>query len=533
MTDDQGWGDIGYNNPVVKTPLLDSLAAAGIILENFYVSPTCSPTRASLLTGKYANRVGVYHTYEGGAMLDPDAVTLAEILVSNGYRTGIFGKWHLGDSYPYRPIDRGFQESVIHKSGGIGQIGDIENYHKSHAAYFGPVLYRNEEAYKSNQYCADEFTDQLIDFIQRGRDSSFFCMLSFNTPHVPLQVADRYVDIYKDLEEDSMYDMEATRKVYGMLSNIDNNMRKLISYLGSAEILKHTMVLFLSDNGPAQLRFNGGLRDIKGSVYEGGIKVPAFVFGNELKPKSIDHNLAHIDILPTILEVCGIEGDHQVDGISFLPVLESSSKSPLPERPLYFQWNKGYPVPGDNMAVIMGNYKLVMQDKRAELYELKSDPQEIHNISLNEKEKAGELEEMLQKWFEGILSDGPDQPGRIVIGSPYDRQVILNLDEAITERDIAVPYWNIHVSQSGHFAVTAHFLEEISDRDVRVLFESEVDMDMAPVKISKQELYIEDLFLRKGNYEVSVVDISQNLTTITPFYLQINSLNNDESSSNP
>jgi arylsulfatase A-like enzyme len=238
ITDDQGIGDIGYmGNSYIKTPVLDSLANNAIILSNFYVSPVYAPTRASLLTGKYSVQTGVHDTYNGGAIMALNEYTLAEILSNNGYITGMFGKWHLGDNYPFRPSDQGFEESLYHPSGGIGQVGDINNYYRFDSSYFDPILYYNNELVHTKGYCTDVFTIYAIDFINKNKDKSFFLYLSFNAPHTPLQVPQEYLDMYNGIdniirsESDTRFfaatlndqELESVKRVYSMVSNIDDD----------------------------------------------------------------------------------------------------------------------------------------------------------------------------------------------------------------------------------------------------------------------------------------------------------------------
>ena len=189
ITDDQGYGDLGFHgNHHIKTPHLDALAKESIRLNNFYVSPVCAPTRASLMTGRYSLRTGVRDTYNGGAIMHNSEVTIAEMLKTANYRTGIFGKWHLGDSYPSRPMDNGFDESVIHLSGGMGQVGDFTTWFQGDSSYFDPVLWHNGQQQQYEGYCSDIFTSEAIRFIDREGDQPFFCYLAFNAPHTPLQV---------------------------------------------------------------------------------------------------------------------------------------------------------------------------------------------------------------------------------------------------------------------------------------------------------------------------------------------------------
>ena len=265
ITDDQGYGDIGHNgNPHIKTPNLDLLATNSMRFNNFYVSPVCAPTRSSLLTGRYSLRTGVTDTYNGGAMMSNDEITLAEILKENNYQTGIFGKWHLGDNYPFRPTDQGFHESLIHLSGGIGQVGDFTNYYKGNRSYFDPILWHNNEQKKYEGYCSDIFTDEAIKFIEDNKSNQFFCYLSFNAPHTPLQVPDKYYDLYKNVDPSVISESEKismteknildAKRIYGMVTNIDDNVGKLVSKLKELNIDKNTILIFMTDNGPQQFR---------------------------------------------------------------------------------------------------------------------------------------------------------------------------------------------------------------------------------------------------------------------------------------
>ncbi|WP_273568874.1 arylsulfatase [Maribacter halichondriae] len=338
ITDDQGYGDLGTNgNPHVKTPNLDAFAKKSVRFNNFYVSPVCAPTRASLMTGRNSLRTGVRDTYNGGAIMATGEVTLAELLKEANYRTGIFGKWHLGDSYPSRPMDQGFDESVIHLSGGMGQVGDFTTWFQGDRSYYDPVLWHNgkQESYKG--YCSDIFTNKALDFIAANRKSPFFCYLSFNAPHTPLQVPDKYYQKYKDIDPSSGFDdnrpftemsekdKEDARKVYAMVDNIDDNIGRLLNTLETLKIADNTLVIFMTDNGPQQVRYVAGMRGRKGSVYRGGTRVPFYLRYPKLAKKGSDIEAmsAHIDVLPTVAEICGLEvpQDRKIDGRSLLPLL--------------------------------------------------------------------------------------------------------------------------------------------------------------------------------------------------------------------
>ena len=278
MTDDQGYGDLGFHgNRDIKTPILDAFAKESTRLTQFYVSPVCAPTRAALMTGRYSLRTGVCDTYNGWAIMAPEEKTIAEILKENGYATSISGKWHLGDNYPSRPNDQGFDYSLIHRAGGMVQVGDPDSWFRRDSGYFDPILLENGNKIKKEGYCSNIFTDAIIDFIEKNKDQPFFSYLAFNAPHTPLQLPKKYEDMYANLEIDSNNykkynrpfpimserDINAAKKIYGMASNIDDNVGRLLNKLEELNLTKNTIVIFLTDNGPQQLRYNARHEGIK------------------------------------------------------------------------------------------------------------------------------------------------------------------------------------------------------------------------------------------------------------------------------
>jgi len=334
ITDDQGYGDLGFHgNPKIHTPNLDRLARESTRFTCFYVSPVCSPTRASLMTGRYNYRTGVVDTYQGRSLMHPDEVTLAEMLSSTGYCTGLFGKWHLGDNYPMRPMDQGFQESLVLKGGGIGQDSDPPGGE----SYFDTILQHNGRPAKTRGYISDVITDAASEFVAKNRPAPFFVWLAYNCPHVPLEVPDSYSRKYRAMNlkrEDfpevghlipKNFDPEITAKVYGMIENIDENVGRLLAKLDQLRLAQNTIVIFLTDNGPQHPRYNSGMLERKGSTHDGGIRVPFFVRwpGRVEAGRKIDRIAAHIDLAPTLLEICGAPKPTNVkfDGISLAPLL--------------------------------------------------------------------------------------------------------------------------------------------------------------------------------------------------------------------
>ena len=456
ITDDQGYGDLGiHNNPNIVTPAIDAFAQQSIRFSNFHVSPVCAPTRSSLMTGRYSLRTGVRDTYNGGAIMAPSEFTLAEMLKKVNYTTGIFGKWHLGDNYPSRPSDQGFDESLIHLAGGIGQVGDFTNYFKMETSYFDPVLWHNnkQKAYKG--YCSDIFTQNAINFIEKNHDQPFFCYLSFNAPHTPLQVPDKYYRIYEDIDPSEGIDPELlplvdmneksdedARKVYAMVTNIDDNLNQLFQKLEVLGIEENTIVIFMTDNGPQQARFVGGMRGRKSSVSRGGIRVPFFMrypakfSGN----REMDQMAAHIDLLPTLSQLCGapLPQDREIDGRSFVSALEGQD---LSERSFFSYWTRKFPEKYNNVALQRGNFKLVGKtdfDAKIddfELYNLKDDPLERTNLIFQNKEKATSLKTEMDALF-SEFSKSPNlvKPPIIYIGTPYENPVYLNRNDASGQR---------------------------------------------------------------------------------------------------
>jgi arylsulfatase len=452
ITDDQGYGDIGFNNnSQILTSNLDLLASQSIRFNNFYVSPVCAPTRSSLLTGRYSLRTGVTDTYNGGAMMSTDELTLSEILRENNYNTGIFGKWHLGDSYPFRPTDQGFNESLIHLSGGIGQVGDFTNYYAGNRSYFDPILWHNNEQKKYDGYCSDIFTNEALKFIESNKSNQFFCYLSFNAPHTPLQLPEKYYDLYKDLDPSLIYedekikmskkDINDAKKIYGMITNIDHNVGKLIKKLKELKIDKNTILIFMTDNGAQQKRYASNLRGLKGKVYQGGIKVPFYlkfpkIHGNN--GKDINSLSAHIDVLPSLLNLCDIEipKDIKIDGKNFL-------NKPLEERSFFSYWTRKSPELYQNMSLNKGKYKLVGNTnydspiESFELFDIDRDPYEIENLIDNKKELANEMKiEMDNIYNELINSNNIIIKPRIIIGSEFENPSFLNRNDASGQRGI-------------------------------------------------------------------------------------------------
>jgi arylsulfatase/arylsulfatase A len=236
MTDDQGLGDIGlHNNDVLKTPNMDAIAQQGAEFKHFIVNFNCSPTRASMLTGRDNYRTGVVGVTQTSPLMKSSEITIAKLLSDAGYSTGIFGKWHLGDSYPMRPSDKGFQETLIHKGGGIGQASDPPGN-----SYFNPILEHNNVKKTFEGYCDDIFADATLNFIEKNKDKPFFAYYATNLPHFPLTVSDKWADPYRKL---GLHELNAL--TYGMIANVDANIGRLLDKLKALGIEDNTIVIFI------------------------------------------------------------------------------------------------------------------------------------------------------------------------------------------------------------------------------------------------------------------------------------------------
>ena len=396
LTDDQGYGELGVTgNPVIRTPSLDRFAGQSVSLTDFSVMPVCSPTRAGLMTGRYHYRTGVTDTWMGRSMMDPEETTIAEMLRSAGYRTGIFGKWHLGDNYPCRAMDQGFEESLVFNGGGLGQPSDLPEAADPLGAYFNPLLLRNGKRVKTAGYVSDVITDAAIEFIGKERKEPFFVYLAFNAPHTPLQVPAKYIRNYPPevFAPDKFpsagnpmpdrHNAADLARAYGMIENIDENVGRLLARLEELGLTENTIVAFLSDNGCQQHHgYNAGLRDWKGSPYEGGIRQFCFLrWPAELKAgKRVTQPSAHIDLAPTLLDLCRVAKPEAVkfDGLSLAPLMRGQTPD-WPDRKLFFQWHRG-DVPGRyrNSAVRSQDWKLVQRQGGSEL-------RLVHQIAMHDR----------------------------------------------------------------------------------------------------------------------------------------------------
>ena len=493
LTDDQGFGDVGFHgNTELKTPNLDQLAKQSTEFTNFYVQPLCTPTRAALLTGRYPERTGAVEVNNGRSIIREEETTIAENLKAAGYRTGIFGKWHLGDNFPVRPSDKGFEECLHHTAGGVGQAADPPGN-----SYFDPILRLNNVPTKYEGYCNDVFFREAMDFAETHKNEPFFIYLATNLPHLPLQVAEKYVKPYRKYGVN-----EINAKTYGMIANIDENVGFLMKRLKDLDLEENTIVIFLSDNGPRTSRqkndlypdrYNAGLRGTKSSMYEGGIRVPFLIrWPNRIKAGAkLQHIAAHIDILPTILDACSakhIELERIIDGRSLLPLLTNPDYE-WPDRTLFFQHNANHeplmyshfavrsqryklvqPLPNPRDTVLdIGEYDIGVQLRNLELYDIENDPGEITNIASSNRQQVESMVRSYENWYRDVTANlNYWDPQRIYLGSPEENPTQLSRFDLQTMTRL--PYWSARVTRAGQYRITLTFPPAIQSCTAYVRF---------------------------------------------------------------
>jgi len=421
LTDDQGYGDLAcHGNPLIRTPHLDKLYGESVRLTDFHVSPLCTPTRASLMTGLDAPRTGAWGTTWGRSLPRQDVFTMAQVFAANGYRTGHFGKWHLGDNYPYRPEDRGFQEVLRHGGGGVGQTPDFWDND-----YFDDTYIHNGEPEKCTGYCTDVWFDHALEFIEQNKDRPFFCYLPTNAPHSPEYVADQYRRLYAG-------DNRVPRaSFYGMITNIDDNVGRLMGRLEDLGLAADTILVFMTDNGTAggytaNKGFNAGMRGTKGSYYEGGHRVPCFLRwpnGPLTGGRDVEPLCAHIDLLPTLIDLCGLTPPQGArwDGISLAPVLTGQQER-LPERTIILQYSQTTTPPEKwKAAVLREHWRLV---NGRELYNVREDPDQERDVAGQRPEVVARLRRDYEAWWMEV-SRGFGETCDIIVGSDRENPVCL------------------------------------------------------------------------------------------------------------
>ncbi len=399
LADDQGWGDLSLNgNTNLRTPHIDSLARDGARFDRFFVQPVCSPTRAEFLTGRWHPRGGVHGVSTGAERLNIDQKTIADAFQAAGYATACFGKWHNGSQYPYHPNARGFQEYYGFTSGHWGE-------------YFNPPLEHNGQPVRGKGYITDDLTDHAIAFLRRNATAGkpAFCYLAFNTPHSPMQVPDRYWQRFEKtplkLLGGKKEDVGHTRAALAMCENIDDNLGRLLTALREGRLEQNTIVLYFSDNGPNGQRWNGGMKGIKGSTDEGGVRSPLVLrWPGKVRPDTVIAPIAGaVDLYPTLIDLAGIArvGDKPFDGISFAPWLLGKEAAPS-DRVLFHHW-------GGRVSARNQRFRL---DATGQLFDFSNDPKQEKNVAAEHPEVTKRLSAAVERYKREVLAQVPRPDNR-------------------------------------------------------------------------------------------------------------------------
>jgi len=412
MPDDAGYGDYAcLGNPILHTPSVDAFKRQSLLLTQFHVSPTCSPTRSALMSGRHEFKNGVTHTILERERMSLKTFTLPQMLKSTGYTTGIFGKWHLGDEETYRPESRGFDEVYIHGGGGIGQTYPGSCGDAPGNTNIDPVLWHNGTFEKTKGYCTDLFFEQAIKWIdvKRGAKQPFFAYIPLNAAHEPHVVPTEFYQQYLGIPKVN----NDTAKFFGMMENVDTNFGKLLAKLKEWGIEDNTLVIYLgTDNGGTAGRsiFNAGMRDGKASPYQGGTRAPCFFrwpAGGIPAGAESDALSAHLDLFPTLAEITGAtlnaEIQRQVEGRSLLPLLKNP-KTEWSDRMLVHhvgRWSKGKTEESKHRNCAIQNSRFTLVNNK-ELYDLKADPGETTNVLEQHPEEVKKLRDAYDKWWADV-----------------------------------------------------------------------------------------------------------------------------------
>ena len=490
ITDDQGYGDLScHGNPVLKTPNLDRLYDESVRLVDYHVAPTCSPTRAALVTGHWTNRTGVWHTSGGRSLLLEGEVTIGRIFHDAGYATGMFGKWHMGDNYPFRPEDRGFSEVMRHGGGGVGQTPDFWDN-----SYFDGTYFHNSVPEPVTGYCTDVWFDYARRFIKAQKEAGrpFLAYISTNAPHWPMHSPPEFAAPYEE--------RFGTRvgHFFGMIANIDHNVGRLRAFLAREGLAHNTILIFTSDNGTGagEKVFNAGMRGRKQSEYDGGHRVPLFVHwpaGGLVGGRDVEPITAHIDVLPTLIDLAGIAPPKGVvfDGRSIRPLLESRANpddGSWPDRILVTDSQRVVdPIKWRRSAVMTNRWRLV---NGTELYDIKQDPAQQNDVAGTQPNVVARLKAFYEAWWAELKPTFQRIPA-IYLGHEGENPVRLTSHDWIATKSTpwnqslvrqalddpsATGYWNVNVTAAGGYEIRLRRWPEEADTAIDALLPPGIDV---------------------------------------------------------
>ena len=485
ITDDQGYGDLScHGNPTLKTPNIDKLHGESVRLTDYHVAPTCSPTRCAFLTGHWTNRTGVWHTIMGRSMLRENEVTMGQVFKDAGYGTGMFGKWHLGDNYPFRPEDRGYTEVMRHGGGGVGQTPDYWDN-----AYFDGSYWHNGTPEAVKGFCTDVFFDYAKRFIKTQKEAGkpFLAYIATNAPHGPMHSPVESSKPYQDLNVN-------LANFYGMIANIDDNVGAMRKFLEDEGLAENTIFIFTTDNGTSsgEKVFNSGMRGRKGSEYDGGHRVPFFMYwpkGGMHGGKDVEPITAHVDVLPTLIDLCNVAPPANVkfDGTSIADLLHGKADN-WPDRILVTDSQRVKdPIKWRKSAVMTSQWRLV---NGKELYDIKADPGQKTNVAAQHPAVAKRLTAFYDAWWTELeptfsnataiyLGHPAENPARltshdwITTGStPWNQS---HIRRAVTGKG-NTGFWNVKVHADGDYVVRLRRWPEEADKKIEAALEPGADV---------------------------------------------------------
>ena len=487
MTDDQGYGDLScHGHPFLKTPNLDQLHAEGVRLTNYHASPLCGPTRATLMTGRYCRNVAFHTNPPPSDLISRETLTIANVFAANGYRTGIFGKWHLGDYYPHRAIDRGFQEAVVHGGGAITTVGDVWGND-----YFDDRYFHNGKKTQYKGFCTDVFFQEATRFIKQSKTSGkpFFCYIPTNIPHGPHFAPAEYI---------KMFEGKPHPRLFAAIAHFDKCVGEMRAMLADSGLAENTIFIYCTDNGAPRSYaggvYNAGMTGGKGSSYEGGHRVPCFIHwpaGKLTGGRDVKQLSAHLDVLPTLVDLCRLQTpkNYKADGISLKPVLDGMVKNIGP-RVLVESFN----------GIVMTKRWRYMRHPRFKkdptfdsrlLYDMSIDPAQKNDVAKEHLEVVARLNVALER----VNAENDNRQQRYVIGS--DKQNPIEFTPSSWSERISVWQRGIRAGQPGAVPIFAEVEAPGAYRFSLRRWPKEMD---APIR-SAPELTVPDGFEGKTKTE--------------------------------
>ncbi|MFR9602964.1 MAG: arylsulfatase [Rikenellaceae bacterium] len=560
LADDQGYGDFAvHGNPIIKTPHLDKMYNESVRLTDFHVAPMSSPTRGQLMTGWDAMRNGCTAVCEGRSMPDIDLPMMPQFFKEAGYSTGHFGKWHMGDSYPYRPHDRGFEVSLHLPGWGISSLPDF-----FHNSYFDPKLRLNDEVVETKGYSADVIFDEAIEWLKKCKEQGkpSFTYIASNTPHAPEYVGEEYSDPYNQIGEHEGKTIPAN--FYGMITNLDDNMAKLDQFLTESGMMDNTIVIYTSDNGTqnalAMKLYNAGMKGQKCSVFEGGHRVPCYIRwpeGGLLHGKDVDQLTVIQDILPSLVDMCNLTDGTlpPTDGVSLKSILTDENAKLADRMKVVHYRYKLKDGKWENAAVMWDKWRLTAPNA---LYDVSADPHQDNNIAAQHPDIVAKMSAHYDEWYEEA-KELYKKERVIIVGSDVSNPVELtandwnggycdNMNRLFAGKERG--FHNIYVDQAGEYEIKLSRWQldseiELCGYDPELIRPSDniymnpVDPSLAAKPITQAQLIVGDycktistdptdkvatftLELEKGENRIEGIFLDKNSTPICgAFYIEM------------